>query len=63
MSYQELSHNVDTNNTVICNKAAKTVMKTTSYCPVCGSPAKRFATTYYCEVCDIDFDENKRIVD
>lgn len=31
-------------------------------CPLCGKAAKRFASSFYCEECNIDFDEDKQIV-
>lgn len=40
----------------------KALMRATLHCPICGMPAKRYATTYYCEDCNVDFDESKRLI-
>lgn len=42
--------------------ANKSIMKATLHCPICSKPAQKYATTYYCEECNVDFDENKRLI-
>lgn len=61
MSIQEVRSTETINETVKHKKNAKSLLKTTLHCPLCNRPAKRYATTYYCEECDVDFDESKRL--
>lgn len=61
MNQQEVRSVETLYNTIIHNKNAKSIMKATLHCPLCNKPAKKYATTYYCEKCDVDFGEDKRL--
>ena len=61
MSTQEVRNTETINETAKHKKNAKSLMRATLHCPLCNRPAKRYATTYYCEECNVDFDESKRL--
>ena len=41
---------------------SSSAFKAKIHCPICGGIANKFATSYYCENCDIDIDENGKII-
>jgi ribosomal protein L37AE/L43A len=61
MSTQEVRNTETINEAAKYKKNAKSLMRATLHCPLCNRPAKRYATTYYCEECNVDFDESKRL--
>lgn len=43
-------------------RKSSSAFKLKVHCPICGGKAEKFATSFYCEQCDIDFDEHGKIL-